>query len=305
MLELPDSFKERYGKLVDDPEAFFSCLARPLPKTFRVNSLKASADDVIRRMEGYGVHATRMPWYEDAFISSSLDIGATLDHFCGIIYIQELVSMLPPVIVRKELEQAGIVLDACAAPGSKSTQTAAIMRNNGTLVANDLDYSRIRALKFNLEKCGAINTVITNYDLQHFPKQQLYDVVILDAPCSSEGTMRKNEKLFDSWSPRAFPSYSGNQKVLILKAFDLLREGGTLIYSTCTFAPEENELVVDHLLKNRELASIEPISVEGMKLSKGVVEWENEGFDPRVGMCARIWPHHNDTGGFFMARVGK
>jgi 16S rRNA C967 or C1407 C5-methylase (RsmB/RsmF family) len=181
---------------------------------------------------------------------------------------------------------------------------AAIMRNRGTLVANDLDYSRIRALKFNLEKCGAINTVMTNYDLQHLPKD-LYDVVILDAPCSSEGTMRKNERIFESWSPRAFPSYSGNQKVLVLKAFDLLKEGGTMVYSTCTFAPEENELVVDHLLKSREKAGLAPIRIEGMKTSKAVEEWDGRVFDTRIRDCARIWPHHNDTGGFFMARVTK
>jgi len=244
-----------------------------------------------------------MPWYEDAFVCDSLDIGGTLEHFTGMIYMQELVSMLPPVIVRKELENATTVLDACAAPGSKTTQMAAIMRNRGTIIANDLDYSRIRALKFNLEKTGALNTVITNYDLQHFPKNQ-FDVVLLDAPCSAEGTMRKNERLFATWSASSIPSYSGNQKVLMLKAFDLLRPGGTLIYSTCTFAPEENELVVDHLLKNRE-ASLEPIRIKGMKTTPGIQEWEGRSFDERVSATIRIWPHHNDTGGFFLARVVK
>lgn len=304
MLSIPEPFKERYCPLVDDPEAFLASLSRQLPKSFRVNSLKASADDVRARLAALGVKATQMPWYEDAFLSDSLDIGGTLLHFTGMIYMQELVSMLPPVIARKELEDAGLVLDSCAAPGSKTTQIAAIMKNLRTLVANDLDYSRIRALKFNLEKTGVLNTVMTNYDLQHFPKNQ-FDVVFLDAPCSSEGTVRKNDRLFQSWSLRSTPSYSGNQKVLLLKAFDLLRPGGLLVYSTCTFAPEENELVIDHLLKNKEEAALEKISIDGMKTSPAVMEWMGQSFDGRIKDCARIWPHENDTGGFFLAKVRK
>lgn len=304
MSNIPESFKERYCKLVDEPEAFLASLERPLPKSFRVNTLKASADEVKAGMESYGFKVRQMPWCAEAFVSDSLEIGATLEHFTGMIYIQELASMLPPVIVKKELEDARIVLDGCAAPGSKTTQMAAIMQNKGTLIANDLDYERIRALKFNLEKSGVINTIITNYDLQHLPDQS-YDVVILDAPCSAEGTIRKNDHIFDSWSPRAVSSYSGNQRVLILKAFDLLKPGGTMVYSTCTFAPEENELVVDHLLKNREGASLEQVSVEGFKTCEGFTGYDGKEFDPRVASCVRVWPHHNDTGGFFLAKVRK
>jgi NOL1/NOP2/sun family putative RNA methylase len=300
--DIPKTFRERYCKLVDEPEAFLASLARPLPKSFRVNRLKASADDVRQRMEGYGIRVSQVPWYGDAFLTDCLDVAATLEHFTGMIYIQELVSMLPPLIARKEIGEAGIVLDACAAPGSKTTQAAAMMDNKRTLVANDLDYSRIRALKFNLEKSGVINAVITNYDLRHFPETR-YDVVILDAPCSSEGTARKNSRLFESWSPDAIPAYSGNQKALILKAFDLLKEGGILMYSTCTFAPEENEVVIDHLLGQREHASPEPIAIPGFRTSPGISGWDGRELDGRVGMCARVWPHHNDTGGFFMARV--
>jgi NOL1/NOP2/sun family putative RNA methylase len=304
LLKIPEIFRERYCRLVDEPEAFLAALGRPLPKTFRVNRLKAGPEDVKRAMESYGFRLTAIPWYDDAFISDSLEINSTLEHFTGQIYIQELVSMLPPVLARKELEQARIVLDACAAPGSKTTQIAAMMRNEGTLVANDIDYSRIRALKFNLEKAGAVNAVITNYDLQHMPGDQ-YDVVILDAPCSAEGTLRKNDRLFDSWNTRSIASYSGNQRMLILKAFDMLAPGGTMVYSTCTFAPEENELVVDHLLKNRSEATLEPIKFDGLRTEPGIGEWDGRHFDSRVSSCARIFPHHNDTGGFFMARVGK
>jgi len=304
MFIIPEGFKERYSQIVDEPEAFFSSLERLTPKSFRVNSLKASADEVKSRFESYGMPVHQVPWYSDAFVSENPEVGSTLEHFLGVIYIQELVSMLPPVLLREELRSASWVLDGCAAPGSKTTQMAAIMQNHGTIVANDLDYSRIRALKFNLEKVGALNTMITNRNLLDFPENQ-FDVVILDAPCSAEGTMRKSGAMFTNWSPTEIPKYSRIQKAMIVKSFDLLSPGGSMVYSTCTFAPEENEEVLDWLLQNRQDAKIEPISVEGMKLTEGITEWEKKSYDPRVKLARRVWPHHNDTGGFFMARVGK
>jgi len=304
MFVIPEGFKERYSQIVDDPEAFLASLERLTPKSFRVNSLKASAEEVKARFESYDMTVRQMPWYGDAFVSENPDVGSTLEHCLGWIYIQELVSMLPPLLVREELGSASWVLDGCAAPGSKTTEMAAIMQNRGTIVANDLDYSRIRALKFNLEKVGALNTMITNRNLLDFPENQ-FDVVILDAPCTSEGTMRKSGAMFTNWSPTEIPKYSRIQKAMIVKSFDLLRPGGSMVYSTCTFAPEENEEVVDWLLKNRQDAKLETITVEGMKLSEGITGWEGKEYDSRVKLARHVWPHHNDTGGFFMAKVTR
>ncbi len=301
---IPQRFKERYSPLVDDPDGFLSSLSRPLPRSFRVNAIKSSPEAVRERFAGYGISLAPVPWYEDAFVSEEPDIGATLEHFSGAIYMQELVSMLPPLLLRAELPNARMVLDACAAPGSKTTQMAALMGNRRTIVANDVDYSRIRALKFNLEKTGTLNTIITNMDLRYFPRAG-FDVVILDAPCSAEGTMRKNAELFLSWSEREIRKHAALQKQLILKAFDLLLPGGSMVYSTCTFAPEEDEAVVDWLLKNREGAVLEPIGFEGLRTSPAVMEWEGARFDERVSAAERVWPHHNDTGGFFLAKVRK
>ncbi len=301
---IPERFRERYAPLADDPEAFFSALQRMLPKSFRVNTIKSSREEVEGRFREYGIPLRRMAWYEDAYVSEEPDIGGTLEHFTGAIYFQELVSMLPPLLIRGELGPSPFILDCCAAPGSKTTQLAALMGNRGTLVANDVDYSRIRALKFNLEKTGALNAVITNADLRSFP-HTVFDAVILDAPCSAEGTMRKNAELFSIWSEREIRKHASLQKQLILKAYDMLAPGGCMVYSTCTFAPEENEAVVDHLLKSRDGAALEQVSFDGFRSSPAVGEWEGERFDPRVGACARVWPHHNDTGGFFLAKVRK
>ena len=212
--------------------------------------------------------------------------------------------MLPPLIARDELARASTVLDACAAPGSKATQTAALMANRGCLVANDRSYGRIRALKFNLNKAGVINTLITNFELQLLPPVQ-FDVVMLDAPCSSDGTVRKSPNLFKSWLVRRSQGYGERQKDLIVRAFDRLKPGGTLVYSTCSLAPEENELVIDFLLRNRP-AVMQPIDLPGFKFGTTVHEWGgSKRFIPIVAAAGRVWPHLNDTDGFFVAKVTR
>lgn len=300
-MEVPKTFRERYEGLVDDSDAFFSCLQTFAPKSFRANTIKSSPDEIKERFGSYGIGIRQMPWYPDAFVSEEPEVGGTLEHFLGKIYIQELVSMLPPLIIRDEL--GSFVLDACAAPGSKSGQLSALMQNKGVLIANDIDYGRIKALRFNLEKVGAINALITNQDLRFFPQMQ-FDSVVLDAPCSSEGTIRKNPKLFKSWNEKKVRGHSKLQKHLILRGFDLLKPGGVMVYSTCTFAPEENEEVLSYLLEKRD-ASLEEISVPGLRISKGMSGWRNKDYNEEVKKCARIWPHHNNTGGFFMAKVRK
>ena len=307
-MNIPGLFKQRYCPLVSDEDRFFAALAEYAPKSFRVNTLKATPGEIKERFEHYGIRIKQTSWYEDAFISEDPEIGATLEHFLGKIYLQELVSMLPPLLIRSELEQfaqsAGFVLDGCSAPGSKTTQIAAIMQNKGTIVANDLAYSRIKALKFNLEKIGALNTIITNRDLCSFPNLQ-FQAVILDAPCSAEGTIRKNDEVLANWNLREIQKQSRVQKALITKAYDLAAPGSVLVYSTCTFAPEENECVVDWLLKNRPEAKLEHVTLDSFKFSKPLEEWEGQIFDQEVKKTARVWPHENNTGGFFLAKIRK
>lgn len=278
-------------------------MTKPLPKSFRINTLKATAETVVPRFAEYGIAINQTPWYTDAYISDNPALGSTLEHFLGAIYIQELTSMLPPLLVRDELRNVAVVLDACAAPGSKTTQLSALMNNRGTIVANDVEYERIRPLKFNLERSGTLNTVVTNYDLRSFP-QMFFDVILLDAPCSSEGIFRKNPRQMVNWSFRRVPPSAHRQKQLILKTFDLLAPGGVMVYSTCTFAPEENEAVIDHLLKERP-AELEPIDIPHFRLTPGITNWDNQTFDERTQLTVRVLPHHNDTGGFFLARIRK
>ncbi|MBI5223154.1 RsmB/NOP family class I SAM-dependent RNA methyltransferase [Candidatus Micrarchaeota archaeon] len=301
---LPNSFIERYRDLPDDPEAFFSSLMTLLPKTFRVNTIKANRDFVVSKFGEYGISCEPASWYCDAFTTKNLNVGATLEHFLGQIYIQEFTSMLPPLLIRDELSSSSFVFDCCAAPGSKTTQMAALMSNKGTLVANDVDYDRIRALRFNLEKTGVLNTVITNQDLRHVTEKN-FEIVLLDAPCSAEGTMRKSYGVLDIWGEKLIKYHSGLSKQLILKAFDALAPGGTMVYSTCTFAPDENEAVLDHLISNRASAKLLPVTIDGFKLGKPTLDWHGQQFSSEIRSAARVWPHDNDTDGFFLAKVTR
>ncbi len=233
------------------------------------------------------------------------EIGNTMEHFMGYIYIQELTSMIPAIILSEHLDENKAVLDCSAAPGSKTTQLAALMGNNGTIIANDINYLRIKSLKFNIEKMGVLNTIVTNQDFRFFPTGQKFDCVLLDSPCTSEGTMRKDWNALSHWSEQKIFGMSRLQKQLILKGFDSLKEGGVMVYSTCTFAPEENEEVVQYLLDNRKEVKIEKISLKGFKLSPGILNWDRKEFSKEIEKTVRIWPHHNNTGGFFVARIRK
>ena len=303
--KIPDKFIDRYREIVDDPDAFIDSIHKYLPKTFRINTLKAERKLLLERFKSYGFNLVEASWYSDAFTVDSLEIGSTLEHFLGWIYIQEFTSMTPPLLVLEELKNANFILDCCAAPGSKTTQIAAIKENLGTIVANDKDFGRIRALRFNLEKTGVLNTIITNKDLLNLKSQNPFNLVFLDAPCSAEGTIRKSFGVATMWNENLIKFHSALQKKLILKAYDLLENGGTMVYSTCTFAPEEDEEVLTHLVQNREGAKIVPSKIDGFKTSKPLDSFGSKVFDSQVKNALRIWPHHNDTDGFFLAKVVK
>ncbi len=301
---IPRRFRERYNRMVDDRKRFYEYLEKPLPKAFRVNTLKAKTKNVIDRIQQHGITIKKVPWYKDAFVTDEAKIGSTLEHFMGHIYIQELVSMLPPILIKKEIENTSKVFDACASPGSKTTQLSAFMENKGLIVANDIKFERIKILKHNIEKLGCMNVAVTNKDARFIKFGFLFDFVILDAPCSSEGTIRKNWNILTRWSERNIHSLSRIQKQLIINCFDMMKPGGILVYSTCTFAPEENEEVIQCLIEKRN-CRLERIKIKGLKTSPAIENWRGIKFNDEIQKTVRIWPHHNNTGGFFLAKIRK
>ena len=294
---------ERYEPLVDDPEAFYAACQRRLPVTVRANPIKASLDRVQRALDEEDVGWEACDWNPRVMTVDTEYPGNTWANFHGWVHGQEEVSALPPVVVDPQPGER--VWDACAAPGGKTTQLAALMDDEGLVVANDNNLGRLSALRSNAERLGVTNVAVTNRDARRFSLSPFgdepFDRALVDAPCSCEGTVRKNPEVLDEWSEEHVRHVAGLQKGILRRAIQATRKGGTVVYSTCTFAPEENEAVLDHVLKKEE-CQIRPIDVD-LETCPGITEWDGEEYDSQVEDAVRIYPHHNDTGGFFCAKL--
>jgi len=299
-LKWKDKFIERYEKLTDIDE-FKKYSSVFLRKSIRINTLKISVDECKKKLKDWKL--TPIPWCKEGFWiehkKGRLDIGNTLEHQLGYIYVQEAASMIPPIVLDPNEDK---VLDMCAAPGSKSSQISSLMKNKGMLIANDIG-ARINALSFNLQRCGISNAIITSMEGRFF--QDSFDKILVDAPCSGTGAIRKSPKTLLMWNPDMIKRLSGMQKQLINVAFQNLKKNGILVYSTCTLEPEENEGVVDFLLNKYGNAKIEEINIEGLKRSNPVMEFEGRKYNEEIKKCLRIWPQDNDTEGFFIAKIKK
>ena len=257
---------------------------------------------VLDRLKEHDSSIYTTTWNDNAHITQLENLGSSLEHFTGNIYIQELTSMIPPLIV-KDLVGNTDILDCCAAPGSKTTQLADMMENKGHIIANDSRHGRIKSLRGNLDRLGIINTTVTLRDFKSFPNTKA-DLYFVDAPCSSEGTIRKKNTMVKAWRENDYQRFSKLQGGLLDKACEMAPSGSNIVYSTCTFSPEENEKVVSNALEKHAL-KIETIDIKNLKTRNGITKWQNDDYDKEVKKCMRIWPHDNDTSGFFVARLLK
>lgn len=306
-MEFKEKFVDRYSKLTDI-DKFKEYSFSYLRKSIRVNTLKIDVDSLVKRMSKDWI-LTPVPWCKEGFWiehrgigeEKRRDIGNTIEHVLGYIYVQEAASMIPPLVL--DPQPGDRVLDMCAAPGSKTTQIAMYMKNKGVLVANDLTSVRLAALGVNLQRCGVLNVITTQSSGGSFREVE-FDKVLVDAPCSGTGTIRKSLKTIEMWNPRLGTHLAKTQKQLIKVGFSVLAKGGTLVYSTCTLEPEEDEEVVDFLLKQFPDAHVEEINID-LKRSPAVTEFEGKKYSDEVKKCLRIWPQDNDTEGFFVAKIRK
>ncbi|MBI4159130.1 RsmB/NOP family class I SAM-dependent RNA methyltransferase [Candidatus Woesearchaeota archaeon] len=298
-MEFKEKFLQKYSSLTDI-DLFIEFSLKDLCKSIRVNTLKISVKELKKRMNCYEFR--QVPWCKEGFFvkGERTDLGNLREHQLGFYYIQESASMIPPIVLNPKV--GDIVLDACASPGSKTTQMAAMMHNEGIIVANDIKDDRIRALSTNLQRCGVSNVVLTKSWAESITMK--FDKILLDAPCSGTGTIRKSLKTIKIWNPNMYKKLAGAQKGLISHCFDILRENGTMVYSTCSISPEENEEVVNFLLQKYENARLEEISLN-IKRSNPVLESKGEILSKDIKKCLRIWPQDNDTSGFFVAKIRK
>src|SRR3989338_5148821 len=304
-IEFKEKFIERYEKLTNFEE-FKNYSLSFLRRSIRVNTIKISINDLKKRLEE-NWNLEQIPWCKEGFYIEHIkkerrDIGNLIEHSLGYFYTQEAASMIPPIVL--EPEENNTVLDMAASPGSKTTQIAALMNNKGILVANDINSARMKPLSLNVQRCGITNCVVTMMYGQRFRNFE-FDKILLDAPCSGTGTIRKSLKTLRIWNPLMVQRLAHTQKSLIEIAFSNLKPGGTLVYSTCSNEPEENEAVIDFLLNKYENAKLEDIRIKSIKRSNAILEFEGNVYNEEIKKCLRIWPQDNDTEGFFVAKTKK
>ena len=301
---IKEKFKERYEELTDF-ETFKKFSLSYLRRSIRVNTLKIGIPPLQRKLED-NWNLEQIPWCKEGFWiehhkKERRDVGNIPEHVFGYFYTQEAASMIPPLVLGPKPSEH--VLDLCAAPGSKSTQIAALMENRGILIVNDFKGSRISPLGINMQRMGVTNHIITQMEGRFFKGFQ-FDRVLVDAPCSGTGTIRKSFKTLLMWNPDMVKRLSAQQKILIQTAFENLKLGGTMVYSTCSLEPEENEEIIDFLLAKNQNAHIEKIHLP-LQRSDPIEQFEKKQYDSRVKDCLRIWPQDNDTEGFFVAKIKK
>lgn len=314
--EPKELFVERINQLLTDPEdnkAYWEILKSQPVRSLRCNTLKISPENLKQKLEQKGWKISQ-PWKtnpEVMIVENELEpgeLGRAIEHMLGYYYIQELASMLP--IIALKIKPNEKILDLCAAPGSKTTQIAAEMQNTGLIIANELSMGRIKILASNLEKCGVTNTIITKKDgetLCHRLKEinLKFDKILVDAPCSGEGTLRSAYKTYGMWNIKNIKSLSRIQKRLFKAAFNLLQKDGEMIYSTCTHAPEENEAIVSWALEEfKDQIEIQTIELP-INTRPGITKWQDQEYSEEVKCACRVYPQDNNTEGFFISKFKK
>lgn len=294
----------RYQGLIPDFEGFLAALREAAPLHLRVNTLKASAETVRADLAAQGIEAAPEPWCAALLRvarGQEVSAGTTLAHALGQVYVQSASSAVSALALG--VRPGETVLDLCAAPGSKTTFLAQQMEDRGCLVANEPSPSRLKSLLSNLERTGTTCALVTAYGGQNFPQRHRFDRVLVDAPCSGEGTWRGPDARPQDVRPDLRAHLARQQGALLRRGYEVLRPGGALVYSTCTCAPEENEGVLGPFIEETG-ARVLPLGVD-VGGEPGLVTWEGRRYPEALGLARRLYPHRFDSEGFFVARLAK
>ena len=295
---------QRYREIVDDWAGFVDALSTPLPTCLVTNVLRTDAASLATRLAQRGIETRAVAWTDDVLILRERGSpGNRYEYVTGLYNVQEEAAVVPVKIL--EPRPGERVLDMCAAPGNKTAQLAMELQNTGTVVANDRSAGRHRATRSSLDRLGLANVVLSLHDGTNFPRAAGgFDRVLVDAPCTCEGTSRKQPGVLEARPEHA--KFAAVQRGLLRRALEICRPGGRVVYSTCTYAPEENEEVVS------DVAADLPFDVDwvdchayGFRGAAGITHWNGRALDDRVRLALRVWPHLQNTGGFFVAAFDK
>ncbi len=293
---------ERYRDIIPDFSGFLETLETPPPTHIRVNTLRVEREAFSLAMADRGHRLTPVAGIPEAFSwEGPASPGSTLEYFRGWYQVQGLTSMLPVVILDPQAGER--LLDLCAAPGGKTTYLAQRTRNQALIVANDVSHRRIGILRSHTDRLGITSIVVTRYQGQNFPMRVAFDRILLDPPCSAEGTYRVRARRPLTEDPEVSRRLQRLQQMLLTHALELLRPGGTLVYSTCTYAPEENEAVLQPTVEAGR-AELVPIHLP-FPCAPGIETWNGQRFHPSLKWAARFYPHLINSWGFFIACLRK
>ena len=293
----------RYREVVDDWQAFLDANHAPEPTALRIRTPLAEVDDLTGRLRRQGFELTPVPGLSDYLQveRGPHSVAQTLEHWTGLFHVQQSVMALPSLALAPG--PGDRVLDLCSAPGGKTAHLAELMHEQGPLIAVDPKEKRLRGLMSNIFRLGCTNVLVIASDGRELPGKALFDRVLVDAPCSAEGNYRKQGGRLPERT-REFQVYvTGLQEALLRRGIELTRPGGSILYSTCTFAPEENEAVVQRILDSS------PVTLEDIDLDlphqPGLTRWDGTEYSPDLARAWRVYPHHLNSGGLFMARFRK
>jgi 16S rRNA (cytosine1407-C5)-methyltransferase len=290
----------------DAAKKFSEFINKEPSQYIRVNRLKTTPEKLISVLqEDYDIKAEAIPGINSALkISGRTDLtGKTIEHIIGEYYMQGLSSMIPPIILSPSPDNK--VLDLCAAPGSKTTEIAELMNNKGTLIANEIAMDRAMALLYNIERMNILNAGVIHFKGEVLSKiyDNYFDKILVDAPCSGLGILQKRDEVNDWWSEERAKALGDIQLKLLIAAIKMVKTGGEIVYSTCTLTPEENEGIIDKVLKKYP---VELMDVDlPFQAHEGFTSFGGSEYNAQIKKTRRILPWEADTDGFFIARIRK
>ena len=297
---------ERYFNFLGENQTKELLIAneKPLTPSIRVNTLKIDQETLKVRLKskGFELEQIRNVPYGFYILKSATNLGSSHEYLQGYYYLQNFASMLPAIALNPQ--PSDTILDMCAAPGSKATQLAQIMINKGVLYLIDRNAKRIPALRANIDRMGVINSIILNYDSKNLSSLKIEaNKILLDAPCTGEGLIRQDPNRKKSRSLKDINKMSKIQFKLLKSGLSTLKHGGSLVYSTCSIAPEENEVVVNKALEDNE--DFEIIKMPYQFGVDGLPDYNGITFIKEMHYAQRLYPHLHDTIGFFMCLIKK
>ena len=287
----PREFLDKYSAFLGKEwDEFFKTIQTKQPKSFWVNTNKSTINAALDSLKSKNISFKWLKFHEQAYSIDFSTPGQLEEYRSGLISIQEKAAMMPVVVLNPSKED--YVLDACSAPGMKTIQLSNLA---GKVFATELNTKRFEILKNTISRFDLKNVEAKRIDFRNLKRNKRFDKILLDVVCSSEGLVRKKREALTDWSQSLVKKKAHDQKHMLVRAFDYLKDGGEMVYSTCSFAVEENEEVINYFLTRRTNATIEPIVLEGVKIRENKL----------CKNCVRLYPQDNDTQQFFIAKIKK